>query len=388
MNKKIKKIILWITVLIIGLPILLASATLINMYHGIYTGYSFQANHMDELKELYNRTDFIGVNEQDFCAFDLQDALNSGVKYNDLQYISSHNSYKQELSFFSKAVFNIFGSSFGMKEREFEYGFPTITEQLNNGIRYIDFDTGYLKRGGKWEIICSHDPILDNNSNALDFQLAIEEVYLWSQNNPNHLPLTIFIEPKSDFLYLPVLKEFGIEGMKEIDQIIKDTLGDTLFTPSDMLGDYANFKELTNDNGWAKLEDMLGKILFITYPDYNLEYMALDTTMSTQAMFMAVWHHSYERNLDSFAINTPFILTNHPDVEDSLGNSAIEKFLDLNLMVRTRLDFYPVIDTERKEKGIASNAQILSTDFLKDSRYEAQYYACFEGDYTIKLKQH
>ncbi|MDD4315610.1 MAG: Ca2+-dependent phosphoinositide-specific phospholipase C [Clostridia bacterium] len=356
-----------------------------NMYACLDESFEAQASRMVALRSGYASPSFEPVDEQSFCDFDLAARLSDGTKYNRLQYIASHNSYKLPLSAFSEAAFDVFGAFAGMEKAQFEYNMPTITEQLNNGIRFMELDVNYMKRKGEWQIICCHNPILDNRSTAIDFGIALEEISLWSRANPGHLPLTVFVEPKSDFLFFNTQKEFGIEGLQEVGGMLNSAFGNNLYTPSDMLGEYDNFKQLTDADGWPEVKDMLGKVLFVLFPEYNLEYMNLDPSMRTQPMFMCVWYHSYEQNLGTFAVNTPYIMTNSPDTVYK-GQNALQYFLDKNCFVRTRLDFYPEQSADTTLAGIASGAQLLTTDYPKGSDNKEGYYTAFKGGFTIKLR--
>ncbi len=381
-NKSLIKIILWV-ILVFGL--LLVAGLLINMFYGLKTSEAGQSERMEALRAYYASDAFQPVNEQDFCDFNLAEELEKGIRYDEVQYIATHNSYKEELTFFSKTVFNLFGGFFGMSERQFEYSMPTLTEQLNSGIRFFELDLIYMFRSGGWKTVCCHDPILDNKSHAFIFELALEEFFLWSENNPGHLPVTIFIEPKQDHLFLPGMKPLGLEGIRELEQMAVERLGEKLLTPGEMLGDSNNFKEMRETAGWPELKTMTDKFLFVLFPHYNSKYTELDETMRSQAFFMSKWYHAYDEAAPDFNPNVPFIMTNEPDTLYS-GNNAIEYFLERNFFVRTRLDFFPEIDPARKELSMKLGTQLLTTDYPKGNTNADDYYAAFEGGYMMSKK--
>ena len=369
---------------IVATLLIIISGILVNMYSGIRASEKQQKERMSVLREHYLSPDFRPVSEKDFCEFNLSEALEKGVRYNEVQYIATHNSYKEDLTTFSRIAFNIIGPVGGMKERQFEYSMPTLTEQLNSGIRFFELDLSYMKRSGRWEIICVHNPILDNKSNAIDIKLAFEEIKLWSENNPGHLPLTIFIEPKRDYLFLPTLKELGPSGIKETEEIIKEVFGPKLITPSRMLGSYNNFREMTEAGDWPHLKDMLNSVLFVLFPNYSNEYFERDPAMTENVFFISQWYHSFDEASENFNNNTLFIMTNEPDTLYN-DNYAIEVFLAKNYFVRTRLDFFPVIDPARKQLSFDSGAQLLTTDYPKGNTNAENYYASFEDGHMMRL---
>ena len=54
----------------------------------------YQAEHLEYLKNVYY-ADYTSKGEQTFCNFNLQEALDSGVKYNEVAFLATHNSYQR-----------------------------------------------------------------------------------------------------------------------------------------------------------------------------------------------------------------------------------------------------------------------------------------------------
>ena len=55
---------------------------------------AYQQAHMQYLREKFY-VDYQPKGEQTFCNFDLEEALNSGVKYNEMAFLATHNSYQR-----------------------------------------------------------------------------------------------------------------------------------------------------------------------------------------------------------------------------------------------------------------------------------------------------
>ena len=86
------------------------------------------------------------------------------------------------------------------------------------------FELDLRCRKGDFEVI--HAPLMDNSSTCPRFELALEEILLWSLHNPGHIPLVFLLELKGDWMFLdPALHDFTSEELSRLDGMIKDTLG-------------------------------------------------------------------------------------------------------------------------------------------------------------------
>jgi hypothetical protein len=363
---------------------LLVASVFGNMYTGMVLNIREQEKYLDELKERYEKGEIAPVNEQDFCDFSLADALESGVRYNGLQYVATHNSYKLGLSGVSKVFFTAASLFMDMDKNEYDYELATYTRQLDAGMRVIEIDTGYMDiLNNKRKYLLCHHAILDNRSHAFDLRLALEELLLWSQNNPGHLPVTIIYEPKNEFLYAPGLKQHKLEQLNEIDSIIRDVLGEHIFTAKDFLNGEEDFDIMRENNNFPLIQDMLGKFLFLQMPNECLdEYIAQDISLSTQVMVPSVWYHKLDT---PYAQYKPFVFIDDPDTLDGEGNNVARALSERNYLVRTRMDFFPRHSEERRKTAIDTLAVIVSTDYPKDNPM-TDFYNAFDGGYTVRLR--
>ncbi len=338
-----------------------------------------QIERIASLEEAYRSGEIAPVNEADFFDGDLKAELDSGLKFNEIAFIATHNSYqKKSVSRIQKIYRNLSDLTFGLVNREKgEFESQTLTQQFNCGIRSIEMDIETIVKGDTITFTCMHSPSIDMTTTCYDFALALKEISLWSENNPDHLPITVIIEPKSFFLPIEDMKFFNMDYVKELDKVIRDNLGDKLFTPADMLRDYDSFGEMRAADDWCRVDEMLGKVLILLHETGVTEdYIAMDTTFSTQAMFPMLREKDAPRDCASFLIiNDPGrILERKAEILDTL-----------NLIVRTRTDTYGSISDENRENAIYSGSQIISTDYpVRDDLYEFSYTVCFGDDKTIK----
>ena len=336
----------------------------------------YQEEHMSYLaNEFY--VNYTPKGEQTFCNFDLENALNNGVKYNEVAFLATHNSYQRLATDLTKEFqipFKVL--SLGMKnfnKNDFEN--DTLTAQFENGIRSIELDVEARVTEDGTSFVVMHKPVFDSATTCFDFAMALEEIVMWSNHNPNHLPISIIIESKQDVAPLDNLKIFGIEHTEDFDLLLKEKLGDKLITPGDMLGEYATFKDMREDDGWMMLKDMLGKVLVILHETNMTEdYVLKDETMRTQAMFPSLL---YKQRDEDYAC---FIIDNNP--KKTVARKEV--FESGNYMVRTRADSYPKMSDERYALAEQCGSQIITTDYCPRSVRNDQPTYSF-GGYTVKL---
>ncbi len=316
-----------------------------------------QVQRLEQLKESYSKGAISPVDESSFFDGDLQAELQKGIKFNELRFIGTHNSYQTEKTDEYKELYgNVSDLTAGLVDKEKAMFFSeTLTIQLNMGIRSLEMDIETIDDKGNISFTCMHAPYTDMTTSCYDFELALEEIKMWSDNNPDHLPVTIIIEPKSSFLPMENMKEFSLDYAVVLDGMLRDTLGDKLFTPADMLRDYETFGEMRRADDWCKASDTLGKILILLHEcDVTEEYIAVDEAVKTQAMFPMLREKDIDREC------TSFILANDPNSFIGIKNEAV---FEKRVIARTRADKYTEISSEQRNNALSCCAQIVSTDY-------------------------
>ena len=303
-----------------------------------------QIKHMKELNGYYDSTDFVPLDESQFIDFDPND---SSIKLNDIQILASHNSYKKKGSALGKFFIGL-GDSFE-EANALKYGYRNLTDQFDSGIRSMEIDL----RLRKTSFVLTHVPLVDNSSVAPDFSMALEEIKLFSDNNPNHIPIIMLMEIKDDWMILDhALQQIGPEQLETLDQLLMDKLGDTLFKPSEMLETGKSIMETITTTGWPSVQSLLGKVIFVLHPgSFTTPYYELDQTLSTQAMFPGVYKDDVNQEYATFVV--------HNDIDIP----SISALVDQGFIVRTRIDDYLIFEHDNYDNAILSGAQILSSDF-------------------------
>ncbi len=382
MTKKkniIKKIFLSITAVLLCIILLLLTlfiSSVVASKKSMKNNLEFQNNHLAYLQNEYYKN-YTPCDEQALSGFDIEKAVADGVKFNEVAFIGTHNSYqilptKQYAALMKTLDF----FALGFIETKTEFEMDTLTEQLELGIRNLEIDviTQETKDGTEFRVC--HTPFLDNTSSAYNFENALKEIKLWSDHNPNHMPITIIIEPKGKVAQINGFKKFTLDYANQMDEIVRNTLGDTLLTPADMLRDYDNFKEMRDNDDWLTLGETRGKVMVLMHDcDVTDSYIAQDESIKTQALFPML---RYDDRNETY---TSFVLNNDP-------NNAVEQNKELvdecKLVVRTRADDYPTFSDERYEKADKCGSQIITTDFPRRAKESENHIYDFDG-YMFKL---
>lgn len=334
-----------------------------------------QKSRIAALEQAYENGEITPVDQSVFFDGDLQAELNGGIKFNELRYIATHNSYQTESVEELKALYrNLSELTFGLVSGETaDFISPTVTEQLNSGIYSLELDVEVIDKDGEVSFTCMHAPQIQMTTSCYDFALTLKEISMWSDNNPGHLPITIIIEPKETFLPMKNMKALDVDYAKALDSILREGLGSKLFTPADMLRDYENFAAMRQADDWCEVRDMLGKVLILLHEGNTTEkYIKLDPSLKSQAMFPILRPNDTDRDCASF------LLINAP--EDCKSAYIYEQ----NFVVRTRADNFTSVTEKRREDAFACGAQIISTDYpVKEGLTEADYVVSFENNKTI-----
>ncbi len=380
--KKVKKFLKIFLAAFLSLAAVMLTLLISAVITGInYTdkNIEYQNNHLEYLKNEYYNEDYVPCDEEALTAFDLEKAYEDGVKYNNVAFLGTHNSYQLLATKPKRALMKAVEIvTFGLVDyTKAVFEMDTLTTQLEKGVRNLEIDIEAQVNGSEVGFIVTHDHILDNVSSCYNFEKALEEIALWSENNPGHLPVSLLIEPKDVKNSSNNIKAFSLEYADEFDAIVRNTLGDKLLTPADMLGDYESFEQMRAADGWATLEEMRGKIILLLHPcDATEDYINIDTSVKTQAMFPMLRPDNIDKPYASF------ILDNEPEQASENNKKTVDKY---NLIVRTRADSYPRFSDERYAAADKCGSHIITTDYPPRTVRPDDHTYTF-GGCTVKMR--
>ncbi|MBB4099516.1 Ca2+-dependent phosphoinositide-specific phospholipase C [Sphingomonas kyeonggiensis] len=340
------------------------------------------------------------------------------VRLNEIQVIGTHNSYSQgvdprllaladarigpmmagfvkNMPEAMKADWQEYHPNFISFSEGLNYRYTSLTEQLDAGMRSLEIDINNDPQGGRYAhpaglaalratgvkdsdmlpydatdmekpgLKVFHVADLDVRSSCNLFSRCLKNLRAWSDAHPNHAPIFILVEAKSDAV--PVFTgatpplAFDRAAFDEMDQSIFREIGrDKLVTPDQVRGTYPTLEAGVLAHNWPTLAKSRGKFVFL-----------LLTAMDPRAL--AAYHAGHE-NLEgraAFLRATPgqsyaaFLLLDNANVRAK----EIPERVKQGYLVRARADIETyeakVNDPSRANQAFASGAQIVSTDFYK-----------------------
>lgn len=327
---------------------------------------------------------------------------------NHMQVIGSHNSFHlipQPVAF--EAIMAV---SSELAE-SIEYSHRSLTEQLEQfGIRQFELDVFADPDGGLYSnrvanTVIGIDPIatepelqtpgykvlhtqdFDYESTCLTLVICLSEIEAWSSEHPNHLPLMIMLEIKTESvpeaaaaggidltIDLPwtVPVPITAELLDALDAEIASVFdASQLITPDDVRGDAATLEEAVLQQGWPSIDDSRGKVLFALNNTGALRSLYTDGRPSIEGrpMFTSATPGDADAGFVRF---------------DDPNSPGLTEAVRAGYLVRTRTDS-PTADarandTAERELAFASGAQFLSTDYYEPSAYfDSPYVVQFPG---------
>lgn len=317
------------------------------------------------------------------------------LKLNDIQVLASHNSYHVEPE---PLLMSALRGVIGDQANGFEYTHLPLAGELDHGVRQIELDVFVDSPAGGHYATPKLVPLLglapvdprmsqpglkvfhvqevDYRSSCPTFVSCLQQVKAWSDDNPDHLPIMIQIEPKDDSIGDPA-------GLGFIDPLPWTTPAfgtmeaeiasvfpqDRIIRPADVKGDKPTLREGVLADQWPTLSDARGKVIF-----------TLDDTGAERALYRALKPDVADRLI--FAAAAPpdpeaaFVVMNDPT-----QTAQIQALVAQGYLVRTRADGDTVEarsgDTTKRDAAWASGAHYVSTDYVvADPRFT---------DYVVRL---
>lgn len=356
---------------------------------------------------------------------------------NHLQVLGTHNSYSQGVdprirAMLEKAVPSMSKMVAAMPEearRRFlvahpndvslgealSYSHPSLTEQLDLGVRALEIDINADPKGGAYAdpaayrllrqqgitdllpfdaaalrqpgLKVLHIPDIDFRSSCPTFRGCLEEMKAWSDAHPGHVPIFVMIEAKVQAV--PLLPgaitppPFTAEIYAEMDSTIRDVIGrDKLIVPDDVRGGRETLEQAVLAGEWPTLGAARGKFVFqlitATGRDGASAYLEGHPGLAGRVAFL-----DSEPGRDYAA----FILS-----DNALVNGAqIREQVAKGYIVRSRADIETweakANDMTRANATFASGAQIVSTDYIKPGNaYGTPYVVTLPGGGPARVR--
>ena len=331
------------------------------------------------------------------------EAATNATRINDLQLIGSHNSYKQSIGTGLMAMLSWFEPEIAAG---LDYNHATIEDQLALGLRVFELDLFHDPNGGRYAsplgrwfdpfqglgsaeasallnapgLKVQHVQDIDFRSHCLTFRACLSIFKAFNQAQPNHLPIFISLNLKTEAIQLPgaaVPLPFDVDAFQSLHTDIVTALGeDRVITPSEVQGRSTSLRSQITTHGWPPLDQMRGRFLFLI--DEKSEKTALYLkAFGEQARLLFL-------NLPPEHDQAAILIMNHPD----RAFDAIQARVREGYLVRTRADADTrearAEDTSRRQLAFDSGAQFISTDYYEpDPRFGGHYQVIFpDGRYV------
>lgn len=200
--------------------------------------------------------------------------LDDVLRVNHLQMKGTHNSYHQRPS--------------GDPLDEWDYQHAPLAVQLaEQGVRQFELDVHYVSDEKRFHVF--HLPGADDKSSCPLLRDCLTELKIWSNANPGHHPLFVFIEPKDEADRV-VDTISGRLGELEAE-ILAVWPRSRIVTPDDVKGAHATLREAVQAGDWPTLGQTRGKSIFVLLEDdhepgsLHAEYTSGNTTLDGKLMF-------------------------------------------------------------------------------------------------------
>jgi hypothetical protein len=329
------------------------------------------------------------------------------VRLNQMQVVGTHNSYHVQDG---PSLFSVLRTFSPALADSLEYTHRPLDQQLGDqGIRQVELDVFTDPAGGLYATpagpgvvallglppdLPPHDPNgvmrhpglkvfhvqdVDFHSRCLKLLACLRTIKRWSDANPRHVPVMILLELKDDAIPDPgigfvVPRQFGFVDLDKVDRKVRSVFSEEqLLTPDDVRGDHDTLEEAVLTDGWPRLDDARGKVLF-----------ALDNEGQEKSLYLVA--HPSLRGRVMFTSSRPgapeaaFVKLNDP-----LGDGAlIRDLVARGYIIRTRADADTVQartgDTTQRDAALASGAQFVSTDYpVGDPNFGSGYVVALPG---------
>ncbi len=325
--------------------------------------------------------------------------MDANLKLNDLVVVGTHNSYKSEMP---DAVLALIRATAPERADALDYRHRSLPEQLDAGVRQLEIDVYSDPEGGRFldpavlraaGIVL--DPVrraalagpgfkvlhvqdVDVFSSCATFSACLDSVRRWSVANPDHAPILIMLNAKTDPAQLPggvTALPFDTAAFDALDREVRAVFPpQALITPDDVQGVYPTLRAAVLAGAWPTLGEARGKVFFALDegPEKVAIYRGDRQSLEGRALFV---------NTNEQSPVAAYLTLNDPVAEAG----RIRRAVAAGFIVRTRADADTIEarknDTRRWAAALASGAQFISTDyFWPEARLRTPYQVRLPGD--------
>lgn len=265
------------------------------------------------------------------------------LRINHIQVKGTHNSYHLE--------------PLGPTIRAYEYSHQPLEIQAEEqGVRQFEIDVWWDARG---QLYVYHNQY-DLRTTCVTFEECLNTLLNWSDENSEHVPLMIWIEPK-EWVEQSTDSTIVVDLQNMLDNIEEEITEfwprNKTITPDDVRGDSDTLSQAIVEKGWPLLEDSRGKAIFILLSSGDLResYHEKYPGLNESRMF----------TMSEAGTSEAAIFSNTDPIGDQ---EEITALVEDGYIVRSRADNAEDgeadnNDTSRLNAAISVGAHSISTDY-------------------------
>ena len=330
------------------------------------------------------------------------------LRLNQVQMIGTHNSYHQRAP---DSLRTIMTQRAPETARTLDYRHCPLPEQLSRlGVRQLELDCFADPEGGLYAEprgaklaatlglppVPNHDPEhrlrapgfkvmhvqdIDYFSSVLTLIEGLQQVRSWSEQHPRHFPIFIYLELK-DEQPEPALTRPVPFGERELAALEAEVLSvfprEKILTPDDVRGGARTLPEALREHGWPTIKAARGKVVFGLINEDRVRdlYLKGHPALAGRLFFVGV------------PPTDPAAAWLRED-DPVAGFEQIQKLVKAGFLVRTRSDAGTeearTNETQRRDRALASGAQMISTDYPEPNRAFSEYAVGFGEGIVVRI---
>ena len=283
----------------------------------------------------------LGAQEQEETTSEPTDT--TSLRVNHIQVKGTHNSYHLK--------------PIGPTIRAYDYSHePLDTQAQQFGVRQFEIDV-WWSPGQQLQVYHNQ---YDSRTTCQTLQQCLQVLLEWSDSTPNHVPLTIWIEPK-EWTWAAVDDTTVIQAQDMLDDLEQEINSawpeEKIITPDNVRGEHPDLSTAVTTTGWPLLDSSRGKAIFVLLGggDLRTDYHSKFPNLENATMFTM----SVENTPESA------IFSNTNPIGDA---EEIQALVEAGYIVRSRADDAEggeadTNETGRRDKAIEIGAHSISTDY-------------------------
>lgn len=282
------------------------------------------------------------------------------LRFDQIQTLGTHNSYHVLVG--------------APADPSHDYTHPPLPEQLDAGVRHFELDVHRAPDGGPHRVY--HIVGIDPGTSCELLSDCLTQIRDWSLTNPAHHLLVVLIEPKDDIARL--FADIGQDPRESGEDLWSghiatlDLVITSVFEPGHLLtplsfrarGTSPTIRHSLENRGFPTIAETRGKIAFV-----------LNDTSEQRAEYRAAGEGLMFVFGEVGDDDAAFVKADDPRSNPARVRDAVTR----GYVVRTRADADLEIDTDRREAALSFGAQLVTTDYPRQSPPESGYGVWLDG---------